>query len=66
MDSSTETATGDLFKKTKQVIIMRAKLDEMVHPQPKTPIQTDNYCTNVLLNDISRLWGSHTYDTYIK
>ena len=63
MESSTELAIGDLFKKAKQVITMREKLDEMIHPQPETPVQIDNYCTNVLLNDISRPGGSHTYDT---
>ena len=52
MESSTELAIDDVFKKTKQVIIMRDKLDEMVNPQPETPVNTDNYYTNVLLNDI--------------
>ena len=42
MLSATEAEAGGLFHKEKYGVTLRITLSEMVHPQPATPIQTDN------------------------
>lgn len=42
MSSATEAECGGLFHNTKDGAMLRTTLEEMGHPQPPTPIQTDN------------------------
>ena len=43
MLSFTESESGGLFQNEKYGVTIRIILAKMVHPQPATPIQTDNY-----------------------
>ena len=42
MSSAEEAAIGALFINTKAIIPIRTTLNELVHLQPPTPMQTDN------------------------
>ena len=42
MSSAAETELGALFLNTKTALPMRKTLEELGHPQPRTPIQMDN------------------------
>ena len=42
MSSAAEDEIGALFLNSRQAIPARTTLEEMVHKQPPTPIQTDN------------------------
>jgi hypothetical protein len=42
MSSAAEAKLGALYLNAKEVVYLRQILSEMGHPQPKTPIQTDN------------------------
>ena len=46
MSSAAEAELGALFINTKQAVPMRHTLEELGHPQNKTPIQTDNSTAN--------------------
>jgi hypothetical protein len=49
MSSAAEAELGALFINAKTAVSMRQTLKEMGHPQPRTPIQTDNSTTHALL-----------------
>jgi hypothetical protein len=51
MSSAAEAKLGALFINAKTAILMRHTLEEMGHPQPRTPIQTDNKTANDLLTN---------------
>jgi hypothetical protein len=51
MSSAAEAELGALFINAKTAVSMRHTLEEMGHPQPKTPIQTDNKTANDLLTN---------------
>ncbi len=51
MSSATEADLGALFINTKTAVSMRHTLEELGHPQPPTPIQTDNKTANDLLTN---------------
>ena len=51
MLSATEAELGALFINFKLVVLARKTLEELGHPQPKTPMQTDNSTANWLLNN---------------
>ena len=42
MSSAAEAELGALFINAKTAVSMRHTLEELGHPQPRTPIQTDN------------------------
>ena len=50
MSSAAEAELGALFINTKEAVHMRRILQEMGHPQPCTPIQTDNSTAEEVIN----------------
>ena len=51
MSSPAEAELGELFINAKTAVSMRQTLKEMGHPQPRTPIQTDNSTAHALLTN---------------
>jgi hypothetical protein len=51
MSSAVEVELGALFINAKTAVSMRHTLEELGHPQPSTPIQTDNKTANDLLTN---------------
>jgi hypothetical protein len=51
MSSAAEAELGALFINAKTAVSMRQTLEEMGHPQPRTPIQTDNSTAHTLLTN---------------
>ncbi len=51
MSSTVEVELGALFINAKTVMPMRHTLEELGHPQPRTPIQMDNKTANDLLTN---------------
>jgi hypothetical protein len=50
MSSAAEAEMGALFINAKEAIHLRRMLAEMGHPQPRTPIQTDNSTAEGVIN----------------
>ena len=50
MSSATEAEVGALFLNAKEGTVLRTTLEEMGHPQPPTPLQTDNSTANGIIN----------------
>jgi hypothetical protein len=50
MSSAAEAKLGALFINAKEAVHMRRILQEMGHPQPRTPIQTDNLRAEGVIN----------------
>ena len=51
VSSAAEAELGALFINAKAAVSMRQTLEEMGHPQPLTPIQTDNSTAHALLTN---------------
>jgi hypothetical protein len=51
MSSAAEAELGALFINAKTAVSMRQTLEELGHPQPQTPIQTDNSTAHALLTN---------------
>ena len=51
MSSATESELGGLFVNARETVHIRNILTEMGHPQPPTPIQTDNSTANGVVNN---------------
>jgi hypothetical protein len=51
MSSAAEAKLGTLFYNAKTAVAMRHTLEELGHPQPRTPMQTDNKTANDLLTN---------------
>ena len=51
MSSAAEAEIGALFINCKLAVPERKTLEELGHPQTKTPMQTDNSTANGLLNN---------------
>ena len=51
MSSAAEAEVGALFINAKEAVHIRNILHEMGHPQPPTPIQTDNTTANNVINN---------------
>jgi len=51
MSSAVEAELGSLFINAKTAVSMRHTLEELGHPQPRTPIQMDNKTVNDLLTN---------------
>jgi hypothetical protein len=50
LSSATEAELGALFFNGKEAAMLRTTLEDMGHPQPATPIQTDNACAAGISN----------------
>jgi hypothetical protein len=44
MSSAAEAEIGSVFMNAKEATILHTTLEEMGHPKPPTPLQTDNTC----------------------
>lgn len=62
MSSATEAETGALFYNAKEATVLRITLEAMGHPQPPTPIQTDNACAAGIVNDTVKQRRSKAMD----
>ena len=51
MSSAAEAELGALFINAKTAVSMRTTLIELGHPQPRTPMQTDNATAHALLTN---------------
>jgi hypothetical protein len=51
MSSAAEAELGALFINAKTAVSMRTTLEELGHPQTRTPIQTDNSMAHTLLTN---------------
>ncbi len=51
MSSAAEAELGALFLNAKEALYLRQILDKMGHPQPKTPMQTDNTTAEGVINN---------------
>jgi hypothetical protein len=51
MSSAAEAEMGALFINAKEAVYIRSILQEMGHPQPPTPVQTDNSTAEGVLNN---------------
>ena len=52
MSSAAEAELGAIFINAKSAVPVRTTLVEMGHPQPRTPIQTDNSTAHGVLTNI--------------
>jgi hypothetical protein len=50
MSSATEAEIGALYLNAKEATVIRTTLDEMGHPQPPTPMETDNSTACGIMN----------------
>ena len=62
MSSAAEAELGALFLTAKQACPIRTALEEMGHPQPATPIQTDNSTAVGIANDTVKMKHSKAID----
>jgi len=54
LSSATEAEMGALFYNAKDAAWLHTTLQDLGHPQPPTPIQTDNACAAGIINDTVR------------
>ena len=52
MSSAAEAEFGALYLNAKEAVYLRQILTELGHPQPRTPIQTDNLTAEGVINNI--------------
>ncbi|KAI2490331.1 hypothetical protein MHU86_24250 [Fragilaria crotonensis] len=62
LSSATEAELGALFHNGKEAAMLRTTLADMGHPQPATPIQTDNACASGICNDTVKQRRSKAMD----
>lgn len=62
MSSATEAEVGALFHNAKDACSLRNTLTFLGHPQPATPIQTDNQCAEGIINDTVKQKRSKAID----
>jgi hypothetical protein len=62
LSSASEAEIGALFDNTKRATILRTTLEEMGHPQPATPVQTDNSTACGIANDNIKQQRSRAID----
>lgn len=51
MSSATEAEVGALFHNAQEACPIRTTLEFLGHPQPPTPIRTDNACADGIINE---------------
>jgi hypothetical protein len=66
MSSAAEAEIGSVFLNVKEAKILRTTLIQMVHPQPATPLQTDNtasvgYSNDTIKQICTRAMDMHFY-----
>ena len=62
MASSMEAELGGLFLNGQEAVYLRTILNELGHPQPPTPMVTDNSAANSIVNDIGKQKRSRAID----
>ena len=62
MSSATEAEMGGLFLAAKEATVIRNTLADMGHPQPASPIQTDNACAAGIVNNTVKQRRSKAMD----
>ena len=62
MASATEAEVGALFHNAQDACALRNTLEFLGHPQPATPIQTDNSCAEGIANDTVKQRRSKAID----
>jgi len=62
MASATEAEVGALFHSAQDACVLRTTLEFLGHPQPATPIQTDNSCAEGIINDTVKQKRSKAID----
>ena len=62
MSSATEAEVAGLFLNGQDAIMLRNTLEFLGHPQPATPIQTDNSCAEGIANDTVKQKRSKAMD----
>ena len=62
MASATEAEVGALFHNAQDACPLRHTLEFLGHPQPATPIQTDNSCAEGIVNDTVKQRRSKAVD----
>jgi hypothetical protein len=62
VSSAAEAELGALFHNGKEAAWLRTTLTDMGHPQPPTPIQTDNACAAGIANDTVKQRRSKAVD----
>ena len=60
--SAAEAEVGALFHNAQDACTLRQTLLDLGHPQPPTPIQTDNACANGIMNDTVKQKRSKAID----
>lgn len=60
--SATEAEVGALFHNAQDACVLRQTLSDLGHPQPATPIQTDNACAEGIINDTVKQKRSKAID----
>ena len=60
--SATEAEVGALFHNAQDACTLRTTLEFLGHPQPATPIQTDNACAEGIINDTVKAKRSKAMD----
>ena len=62
MSSATEAEVGALFHNAQDACTLRTALEFLEHPQPPTPIQTNNSCAEGIINDTVKQKRSKAID----
>jgi hypothetical protein len=62
MSSATEAEVGALFHNAQEACPIRTTLDFLGHPQPPTPIRTDNACADGIINETVKAKRSKAMD----
>ena len=62
MSSATEAEVAGLFLNGQDAVMLRNTLEFLDHPQPATPIQTDNSCAEGIANDTVKQKRSKAMD----
>jgi hypothetical protein len=62
MSSAAEAKIGALYLNAKEATVIRTTLAEMGHPQPATPIETDNSTACVIMNGMVKQVRSKAID----
>ena len=62
MESAAETESEGLYTNAIELLPMRTTLEELDHPQPPTPLKTDNSIANGIMNKTIRQRQSKAMD----
>jgi hypothetical protein len=65
MSSAAEAELGALFINAKTAVPMRRTLEELGHPQPPTPVQTDNSTAYGVINKPQKQWTCNSIGSRI-